>query len=237
MRTSGRSSAGSTSTSGCHRRHGWRSRKRSPSPGPSAQPQAALGRAFVVEEDLPGLARYLDDLKFPPTGTRDVEIDTAVVFAVLGRTHAARRALTSAVGPMLADPIPLYGWWPTCFGQHILIDVATVYTWLGEPEQARPFLEQAEAYVDRFERQGNVWHAIGYHKARIAALRGDQATALAQLEKAVDLGWRRGWWLKVDPALAGLRASPRFQTVLARIETETRAQRERLAADPGSRIP
>lgn len=205
--------------------------------GSVAQPQLALSRAFIVEGNLPGLERYLADNQFPPPGTRDVEIETAVLFAVLGKREAARKALTSAVGPMLADPVPLYGPWFTCFGQHVFIDVATVYTWLGEPEEARSFLDQAFAYVDRYERQGNVWHAIGYHKARIAAMRGDEPTALAQLEKAVDMGWRRGWWLKVNPALASLRSSPRFQIVLARIETETRAQRERLAADPGARVP
>ncbi|HUM11848.1 MAG TPA: winged helix-turn-helix domain-containing protein [Myxococcaceae bacterium] len=205
--------------------------------GSPAQPQAALARAFIVEGDLPGLERYLAENQLPPPGIRDVEIETAVLFAVLGKREAAHRALISAVGPMLADPVPLYGPWFTCFGQHVFIDVATVYTWLGEPEEARSFLDQAFAYVDRYERQGNVWHAIGYHKARIAAMRGDGATALAQLEKAVDLGWRRGWWLRVDPALASLRSSPRFQAVLERIETETRAQRERLSADPGVRVP
>jgi len=108
--------------------------------------------------------------------------------------------------------------------------VATVYSVAGQGEKAEPFIAQTAAYIDRYVKQGNVWHAAGYHRARIAALRGQPDAALAALEDAVRLGWRRGWWLAQDPALQSLHELPRFKAVLARIEDSNRQQRHRLQA-------
>jgi hypothetical protein len=41
---------------------------------------------------------------------------------------------------------------------------------------------------------------------------------------------RRAWWLRHDPALASLRALPRFAATVARIEQITAEQRSKLAA-------
>jgi len=124
--------------------------------------------------------------------------------------------------------VPLYDDWNTFLGQHAWLDVAAIYCATDHRDQAEPFIEQSSSYVERYAKQGNVWHAIGYHRARIAALRGQSDAALAALEDAVRLGWRRGWWLAQDPALQSLRELPRFKAVLARIEDSNRLQRQRL---------
>jgi DNA-binding winged helix-turn-helix (wHTH) protein/TolB-like protein/Tfp pilus assembly protein PilF len=198
--------------------------------GSAAQPKIAAARVFLLKNDLRGLAAYLDRNQLPPRGVRDVEIDAALLNIALGRKDLARRSLDAAVGPMLADPIPLFGQWGTFLGHHVPIDVAAVYVALGETERAGPFLDQAQAYIDRYERQGNVWHANSYHRARIAALSGRADTALDALDQAVTLGWRRAWWLRHDPALVSLRALPRFVATVARIEQITAEQRSKLAA-------
>ena len=82
-------------------------------------------------------------------------------------------------------------------------------------DKAAPFIGQASSFVERCASQGNAWHATGYHRARIAAMRGKPEAAPAALEAAYELGWRRGWWLAQDPALQGLRELPRFKALLA----------------------
>jgi len=63
---------------------------------------------------------------------------------------------------------------------------------------------------------------------RIEALRGRTEPALAALEDALRLGWRRGWWLAQDPALESLRGQPRFTQLLARMKESNQHQRQRL---------
>ena len=107
--------------------------------------------------------------------------------------------------------------------------MAAIYTAADRRDKAEPFIAQAADDIDRYLKQGNVWHAAGYHRARIEALRGRPERALAALEDAVRLGWRRGWWLAQEPALVSLRSLPRFKLLLARIDEANQQQRQRLA--------
>jgi tetratricopeptide (TPR) repeat protein len=155
-------------------------------------------------------------------------IEIALLRLLLDQPELAHKTLASVIGLVLADPLPLYDDWNTFLGQHAWLDVAAIYCATGRREQAEPFIEQASSYVERYAKQGNVWHAIGYHRARIAALRGQPEAALTALEDAYRLGWRRGWWLAQDPALQSLRELPRFKTLLARIEQSNQEQRRKL---------
>ena len=72
---------------------------------------------------------------------------------------------------------------------------------------------------------------IYVHPARAAAhlLRGDAENGLAELQEAVESGWRREWWLLGrDPVFDPIRESPRFQALIARIGEEMTVQRQQL---------
>lgn len=183
---------------------------------------------FVQAGDRAALEQALRLAPAEAGDARDAVIEAALLRLLLGQTAASLKALESVIGLVQADPVPLFNNWLCFQGHHILLDVATIYSAAGQGDKAAPFIEQAEAFVDRYVRQGNVWHAAGYHRARIAALRGQPEAALSALDDAVRLGWRRGWWLAQDPALQSLREQPGFNAVLARIEDSNRLQRQRL---------
>ena len=195
-----------------------------------ASARVAAAYRFVQAGDRAALEQALRLTSAEAAGERDAVIDAALLRLLLGQKDLALKALESVIGLVQADPVPLYNNWLSFQGQHILLDVATIYSAAGQGEKAEPFIAQAAAYIDRYVKQGNVWHAAGYHRARIAALRGQPDVALTALEDAVRLGWRRGWWLAQDPALHSLRDLPRFKAVLARIEDSNRLQRQRLLA-------
>jgi tetratricopeptide (TPR) repeat protein len=196
------------------------------SPQP-AWARASAARQWVRADDRPALRKAVDALPVQ-SKERDAVIEIALLRLLLDQPELALKTLASVIGLVLADPLPLYDEWNTFLGQHAWLDVAAIYYATGRREQAEPFIEQASSYVERYAKQGNVWHAIGYHRARIAAMRGEPEASLAALEDAVRLGWRRGWWLAQDPALQSLRELPRFKTLLARIEASNEMQRQRL---------
>ena len=145
----------------------------------------------------------------------DLPLDDALLQRALDAVHSVRTPMQ----PLL---------WFVFQGHHPLLDLASVYLAMGQPERGLPYLDEVQQQLDRYQRQGNVWHALHFHRARLLALRGDREGALTSLATAVDAGCRRGWRLRLDPAFAELRQEPRFNAVLARIETEIVRQRARL---------
>jgi DNA-binding winged helix-turn-helix (wHTH) protein/TolB-like protein/Tfp pilus assembly protein PilF len=85
----------------------------------------------------------------------------------------------------------------------------------GERARAEAALTRHARMLDRLESEGLDHWGLHYQRACIAALRGDQASAFAELERARQVGWFRTWWAAHDPALAPLRASAAFQPWLA----------------------
>lgn len=115
--------------------------------------------------------------------------------------------------------------WFSFLGFNLQIDLGSIYKVMGDVGRADALLAAAEQQLDRFERQGNVWHMLHLHRARLLALRGDRAGALSRLQSNVAAGGRRWWLLKLDPAFTELRSDPAFIEVFNRMMAETERQR------------
>ena len=190
--------------------------------------EAQLGAARLQLADEVALRRTLDRLKLPASGARELEIEAALLWVRLGDLARARRLFEPAVGLMLSDPLPAWGNWDAFNGRHALIDAAAVWTALGEPARAEPLLAQAETFLKRYRDQGNAWHTGPFLRARIEALRGRPPAAVALLEEAVSLGWRRAWMVPYDPALASVRELPRVVALQSQVRQQVEAQRRAL---------
>ncbi|MCA0242710.1 MAG: tetratricopeptide repeat protein [Proteobacteria bacterium] len=118
--------------------------------------------------------------------------------------------------------------WFVFQGWHRPLNLATVQHQLGQTQAAAATLDAVERQLDALAAQGNRWPMLDFHRARLLALRGRPAEVPAALERAVGAGLRRGWWLRLDPALAPLRSDARLQRLLADIDARTAQQRRQL---------
>jgi transcriptional activator of cad operon len=84
--------------------------------------------------------------------------------------------------------------------------------------------------LDRLETNGYRVNSYHYYRAMLNAARGNSAAALKSLETAVELGWRRAWLMRVDPAFVQLRDEPRFTELLARIDAANAKARAAILA-------
>ncbi len=84
-------------------------------------------------------------------------------------------------------------------------------------------------WFDDLAKQGGDWHGMHYLRGVLHAQAGDNDAAFRELQRAVELGWRRGWLLKADPSLRALRDDPRYAALIARIDSDTSAMRGKVA--------
>ena len=91
------------------------------------------------------------------------------------------------------------------------VDLAYLLLQTGEQSQAEHLLDQSEAAIALGHRITTI-EVFAVLEARIHALRGDKANAIAALRQAVNQGWRwQAWYfLEHDPVLAPLHAEPEF---------------------------
>lgn len=100
------------------------------------------------------------------------------------------------------------------------VDLAFAFREIGETAKAEELLNRAEAFMLTQNRLG--FRGYWVEDARIAAIRGDTAGALAALKQAVDQGWRNLWWfyLRHDPVFAAIRSEPEFQSLHDQVQAE-----------------
>ena len=111
-------------------------------------------------------------------------------------------------------------------GRFRTLDVATLFAAAGAKERAAPLLDDVERTLNDYEQRGVTAPAFSFHRARLLALRGDTARALASLQTAVDRGWRRAWWVRRDPAFERLRGESAFKAILQKVDAQLAVQRK-----------
>ena len=97
---------------------------------------------------------------------------------------------------------------------------------LGQGEERR----NTEGVMATMPRRGVM--GFGPSDAKVYALRGETAQAIAALRAAFNDGWRGGheaWWmLKQEPSLSSLHAEPDFKVLMEEVEAELARLRQRV---------
>ncbi len=185
------------------------------------------GRVLLADGQRARLAAHLDasGLDRPVAGSLET---MRLELAAIADRPPSRQAVDALVGAMRADGSPWVGSYWVFLGRMAWIDVAALYAHIDAFDAARPLLDDAQAMLDRLRTRGNVFHAIPFLEARIAALRGRGDAAVGLLERAVDAGWRRLWTIPFDPAFSHVASDRRVAQLTARVRADLDVQRRHL---------
>jgi DNA-binding winged helix-turn-helix (wHTH) protein/TolB-like protein/Tfp pilus assembly protein PilF len=98
--------------------------------------------------------------------------------------------------------------------------LASSYAAVGRSADRELLARRFDSFLAEARSQGIRYWGISYQRAAMAALAGDPTSAMASLEEASTLGWRRAWWARTDPALTSLRSDQQFDLLLQRIAAQ-----------------
>lgn len=199
-------------------------------PGQTRGTAMTAARYLLAAGDVAGLRLHLGRLTLDEAAPRE-RVDTAFFALAIGDPALAGRIAGDALEPRpsLADDFQP-GLYRTRWGVCEICTAGLLERGRGDEAAAAQLESIAASHFEQVEASGHVWHGLHYLRAGLQVQAGDTSAALASLERAVALGWRRAWLMRVDPALAPLRGEAKFQELLARIDRENAAARERLSA-------
>ena len=191
----------------------------------------ARARGFVAKNDAAGLRRALQISELGQNADRKQLIDSAFLALVAGDARQAEELRILALRDPV-DPQDTFhpGFYATRWGICEVCVLSLLERKRGDVAMADGLAQFASHWFDEIEANGHRWHGLHYARATLLAAGGRTQEALASLERAYELGWRRAWLMRADPALASLRAEPRFVALIARIELDAARSRQRLSA-------
>jgi TolB-like protein/DNA-binding winged helix-turn-helix (wHTH) protein/Tfp pilus assembly protein PilF len=188
-------------------------------------------RLFLAGGDLSGLAGYLGTIDLSAVDEHDDLLDAAILELAAG-SHAKARSLADRARKFAGysfDSALSNVWW-TRWGRSPALTLAQIELASNDRANAEKHIAAVLDWVERVERNGEVWHGAEYLRASALALRGNTDAAMTALKKARDLGWRRTWWMRTDPALKTLRERPDFVALLRQTDESNAALRQKVLA-------
>ena len=150
---------------------------------------------------------------------RDADYRDGNVSAALGRYSEVKPDLLGNEAPVI--DATNFGW---------AIEIANVLIRSGQRDHAEILLQEALSAIQARPRLG--FSGYGISDVEIHALMGDRDMALDLFARAVADGWRSGWRVQIESNenLVTLHGDPRFQAIVADIETEMESQLARVGA-------
>jgi hypothetical protein len=116
------------------------------------------------------------------------------------------------------------------------VNLAYLHKSNGDTGAARELLVKAREYIESksyYPWSEHPWYVGGrvgggslYVLAQIAAVEGNNDAAIEYFRKAVNAGWSKAWFGRIDPITADLRKDARYIKMLDELENKLLKMRE-----------
>ena len=165
---------------------------------------------------------------------RDMETSLMAFYEmVIGDTDHAEEIYTRfAAAP---EPCATFGPVDLCSSNELkwgmlgAVNLACLHKSNGDTRVAQELLGKAREYVEF--RRDRPWYVNVngslYVLAQIAAVEGYNDAAIEYFRKAVEAGWTKAWFGRIDPIMADLRKDARYIQMLDELEDKLLKMRER----------
>ena len=200
----------------------------------AARRNAALtygGSAAAVEAGgSTGLRDFIRENELDGSTVPNALFELANASLMVDDTRMAReyadRALASPnfVAEDLASP------WLASGGTSYLLTLATILRAEGDAAGANRRLDELGELLDRLTNSGVETYGLHYLKAALAAMRGNADAAMAELNRAAQLGWRDAWVADHLPYFDALRERADYRQLLAAVHAKNAATAAKLGA-------
>ena len=176
-------------------------------------------------DDVRGLVQRLVDQTEASTYDRLV---AGIASNVVGEFETAA-AYFSAGLMSRPEPEPLlFSVWDIDTGTMIALQYAVALEHNGQGSRAEELVAEARQVIKALSPELQSQPASLYTRAQVLALEGNADAALDALQSAVEAGWSRLYWMRVDPALSSIAAAPRFSLLVDELQQRLAQQRESL---------
>jgi TolB-like protein/Flp pilus assembly protein TadD len=97
----------------------------------------------------------------------------------------------------------------------------------GNQPAAQALLKKSREFAESSSQKPELASGSLYVLAQISAIEGNREAAIEYAQRAVDAGWTKAWFARIDPIMVDLREAPRFQQILAEVDDRLLQLRER----------
>lgn len=195
---------------------------------------AALVRVVFLDGGKEALRGYVGSVHLDESSHAGALFEAAYSRMLLGDAPAVKELIARALVAPDRDPgfaeIPWYAR-NSGAGASYRVDLAVAELQLGDRRAAEGELNIVLAMLNRMIAAGVERNATYELRAKIYALKGQDANAMQDLNRAVKLGWRRSWWATHEPYLASLRDRSDFQTLVAQVSQSNDLLIEKMKTD------
>ena len=148
---------------------------------------------------------------------------------VIGDTDHAEQIyarLAAAQKPDTWGEVNLYRNNHLVWGMLGAVNLAYLHNINGDKGTARELLVKAREFIE--SKSDYLYYPAGirYVLAQIAAVEGDDDAAIEYVREAVEAGWSKPWFGRVDPIMADLRKDARYLQILEELEEKLLGMRE-----------
>jgi TolB-like protein/DNA-binding winged helix-turn-helix (wHTH) protein/Tfp pilus assembly protein PilF len=193
----------------------------------------AVGSATAVDRGgEKGLQEFIQASGVADSQNWSLLFEIANAALMVRDTDLANRYVERALASPILRPEDLNSPFQIAYGRSYLLITAAALQARGDTAGAGKRLDELATLVDRLVANGMQTYGLYDVKAQLAAMRGQPDAAMAELRRAVQLGWSEVWLAEHQPYFDSLRDRADFRELLA----AARARNAATAASIRSRL-